>query len=163
MLGPGKAVAAIVRALRGPRHRSPLLKKLAFGSYNKRFPKEEGPDAWLTRDVARVADRPTDPYTSYIFTAAGYQDLFAMIGGCNSKEWFENYPKTVPTLVISGEEDPVCDYGKGAEYVYRHLVMAGTDRVTLKLYAGARHELFNETNRDEVFDFLYGWLEENGR
>lgn len=159
LLPMGRAMAALVRLFRGPRHRSRLIKELAFGSYNNKFPKEEGPDAWLTRDISRVADRPTDPFTSYIFTTAGYQDLFRMITDCNKRAWFENYPDSVRTLVISGDMDPVGNYGKGPEYVYSQLLMRGRDNVTLKSYEGARHELFNETNREEVFDYLLGWLD----
>ena len=160
LLPMGRAVAALVRLLRGPRHHSELIRSLAFGSYNKKFPKEDGADAWLTRDVARVSDRATDPYTAFTFTVSGYQDLFRMITYSNRGEWFKKYPKRLPTLVISGDMDPVGNYGKGPEYVYRHLLMEGSDEVSLKMYEGARHELFNETNRDEVFDYLLGWLGE---
>lgn len=83
-----------------------------------------------------------------------------MITYSNRGEWFKKYPKRLPTLVISGDMDPVGNYGKGPEYVYRHLLMEGADEVSLKMYEGARHELFNETNRDEVFDYLLGWLGE---
>jgi len=159
LLPMGRAVASLVRLVRGPRHRSKLIKELAFGSYNKKFPKEEGPDAWLTREIALVADRPTHPYTSYIFTTAGYQDLFKMTADCNKKKWFENYPTGIRTLVISGDMDPVGNYGQGPRYVYRQLLMRGHDKVTLKLYEGARHELFNESNRTEVFEYLVGWLD----
>ena len=159
LLPMGRAVAALVRLLRGPRHRSRLIKSLAFGSYNKRFPKEEGDDAWLTRDVDRVGDRATDPYTSYIFTAAAYQDLFKMITYSNSKRWFSAYPYAAHTLVISGDMDPVGNYGKGPAYVFRHLALAGRDNISLKLFEGARHELFNETNSDEVFEYLKDWLD----
>ena len=82
-----------------------------------------------------------------------------MVGESNSKEWFANYPKELPTLVISGDADPVGDYGKGPDYVYKQLMVSGVSDVSLKLYEGARHELFNETNRDEVFADILAWIE----
>ena len=159
LLPMGMAVASLVRLFRGPRHRSRLIKELAFGSYNNKFPKGEGADAWLTREVELVSGRSTDPYTSYIFTTAGYQDLFRMTSDCNKRAWFENYPTNIRTLVISGDMDPVGNYGKGPEFVYRQLLMRGRDKVTLKIYEGARHELFNETNRAEVFEYMVLWLD----
>lgn len=155
----GKAVARLVGAIRGERYRSRLIKKLAFGSYNAKFPKSEGADAWLTRDIAEVADRGEDKFTSFIFTTSGYLDLFSMIGECNEKRWFAEYPKELPTLIVSGNMDPVGNYGKGPDYVYKHLLISGCKSVELKMYEGARHELFNETNRDEVFSDLVKWIE----
>ena len=66
-------------------------------------------------------------------------------------------------LLVSGDMDPVGNYGKGVRTVYERLVNAGCTRVSLKLYEGARHEPHHETNRDEVFadlvDFLEGALQ----
>jgi alpha-beta hydrolase superfamily lysophospholipase len=63
------------------------------------------------------------------------------------------------TLIVSGADDPVGKYGKGPTYVYKKLLMERLSRVSLKLYEGARHELFNETNRDEVCRDLLAWLD----
>lgn len=159
LLAPGKIIAKLIRALRGSRHRSKLITSLAFGSYNSRFPKEEGENAWLTRDVERVSDRQTDPYTSYKFTVSAYIDLFTVLGESNSKEWYFRYPKDLPTLVVSGDADPVGDYGRGVKSVYDGLYAVGVKGLELKLYEDARHELFNEFNREEVYDFLIKWTE----
>ena len=158
LLPLGKTVIALVRLLRGDRHRSRLVNTLAFGSYNDRFDKLEGEWAWLTRETALVCDRDKDPYTAFKFTAAGYADLFKIIGLSNGAAHFDNFPKNLPTLVISGEADPVGDYGKGVKFVYDSLLDRGC-KASLKLYEGARHELFNETNRDEVFSDILAWIE----
>ena len=106
-----------------------------------------------------VADRVGNPKNDFIFTLAGYEDLFTMLGNCNHKAWFGAFPKELPTLIVSGEDDPVGGFGKGVRYVYDNLNKYDAD-VEIKLYPGARHELFNETNRDEVFADLIDWLEE---
>lgn len=155
----GKLLARIIKSIKGEKYRSKTITKLAFGSYNAHYPKSEGHSAWLTREVARVSDRETDPYTSYIFTLSGYIDLFEMIGKCNSSSWFSSFPKDMPTLVVSGDDDPVGAYGKGPSYVYKKLLIEKCTNVSLKLYEGARHELFNETNREEVFSDLLSWLD----
>ncbi len=157
-LGPGMLVVKLLRAIKGERHRSRFVRSLAEGGYNKRFDPAEGQGAWLTREGSLVADRPNNPKTNFIFTLAGYEDLFNMLGACNDVAWFRQFPKNLHTLVISGEDDPVGDFGKGVRYVYDNLKKQDKD-VELKLYPGARHELFNETNRDEVFGDLIAWLE----
>ncbi len=155
----GSALASIIRKFKGPRHRSSFVDKMAFGAYNSKFPKSEGENAWLTRDVEAVACRGEDKYTNFKFTTSGFVDLLYMIRACNKQSWFDGYPKELPTLVMSGDMDPVGNYGRGPDYVYKHLLIAGCNNVELKLYEGARHELFNETNKEEVFADMAAWLE----
>ena len=156
--GAGKLLVKLLRLIRGERHRSKFVRSLADGGYNKSFDPSEGDGAWLTRDPAMVADRIGNPKNDFIFTLAAYEDLFTMLGECNSKAWFKSFPKSLPTLVVSGDKDPVGDFGKGVRYVYDNLESAGA-KAELKLYPEARHELFNETNRDEVFSDLIKWIE----
>ena len=59
---------------------------------------------------------------------------------------------------MSGDMDPVGNYGKGPRYIYKQLMIDGANDVKLKMYEGARHELFNETNSDEVFKDILSWL-----
>ena len=156
--GAGKLLVKLLRAVKGERYRSKFVCSLADGGYNKGFDPAEGDGAWLTRDPSMVADRVGNPKNDFIFTLAAYEDLFNFLGDCNSKAWFKAFPAGLRTLVISGDTDPVGGFGKGVRYVYDNLKKNGAD-VELKLYEGARHELFNETNRDEVFADLIKWIE----
>ena len=156
-VGAGKLVVKILKVFNGERYRSKFVCMLAEGGYSKSFDPKEGPDSWLTRELSLVASRPTDPKTNFTFTLSGYGDLFSMLGECNAKSWFETFPNNLPTLVVSGDRDPVGDFGKGVKYVYENLKKNGAD-VSLKLYPDARHELFNETNRREVFNDLIAWI-----
>jgi alpha-beta hydrolase superfamily lysophospholipase len=126
--------------------------------YNSHFDKSEGMFAWLSRDTEALKPRETDTYANFIFTVSAYKDLFTMLDLCNRKSWFESYPTDLPTLIVSGDEDPVGQYGKGPKIVYKKLLMAGAKGISLKIYSGARHELFLETNRAEVFADLLVWL-----
>lgn len=159
LVGVGKLLAKIITSFYGSHHRSELINNMAFGSYNKRYPKEEGHNAWLTRDLLKVADRDTNEFTSFKFTVSGYTDLFTFLATSNSKSWFKRYPTKMPTLIMSGDMDPVGNYGKGPAYVYKQLMINGASDVTLKMYEGARHELFKEINADEVFLDILTWLE----
>ena len=68
-------------------------------------------------------------------------------------------PKAFPIHVIAGTRDPVGDYAKGVERLLAACTSAGLTRVTHRFYAGARHELVNETNRDEVTCDVIAWLD----
>ncbi len=154
----GKIVVALLKAIKGERHRSTLVKKLSFMGYNSRFDKSEGDEAWLTRAGELVAGRKDDERTNFVFTLSGYNDLFTMLGECNNSQWYIDYPKGLPTLLMAGADDPVGNFGEGVREVYDGLSKAGVVSLDIELYEGARHELFNETNRAEVFRDLCDWL-----
>ena len=156
----GIGLVSLLKLFKGERAKSKLVDDMAFSSYNKKFPKEEGENAWLTRDVERVNCRQSDKFTSFKFSLGGYGDLFRMIRDCNSKSWFNSYPVDLPTLVISGEMDPVGNYGEGPRYVYESLKAHGCESLELKMYGDDRHELFNEFDRDTVLADMTAWLTE---
>ena len=157
--GLGKMVAHTVGAVRGEKHRSRLLTSMAFGSYNKKFQKERSLFSWLTRDESVRAAYEKDSFCTFVFTAAGYDTLFSLLGEVSSKKWVNGVPKSLPMLLFAGDKDPVGNYGKGVKKVYERLMAAGCN-VQLKLYADGRHEMHNETNKDEVFADLIAYLEE---
>ena len=61
-------------------------------------------------------------------------------------------------LIISGEEDPVGDYGEGVRTVAENLKKTGHDRVTVSLWKDCRHEVLNELNRQEVIGQILSWI-----
>ena len=76
-------------------------------------------------------------------------DLIKLNSVCNSKKWADDLPKDMPVLMVSGADDPVGDYGNGVKKVYERLLKAGVN-VRLRLYENCRHEVLNDTCRDEV-------------
>ena len=158
-VGLGAFLASGVSSVRGPRHPSRMLSGIAFGSYTKRCAKAEGPFAWLSRDRENVAAYEADPLCGFTFTAGGFHDLFSMIGAVSTDEWAASIPTDLPILVVSGSEDPVGGYGKGVMKVVSMLSGAGARRLTAKLFPKDRHELLNETDREKVYEYIDGWID----
>ena len=67
-------------------------------------------------------------------------------------------PKTLPVLVLAGTEDPVGSYTKTVKSLVNCYKKIGMSKVELKIYEGARHELINETNREEIVADIFDWL-----
>ena len=61
--------------------------------------------------------------------------------------------------MLTGDMDPVGDYGKGVRKVCERLGKAGVQDIKLKVYGGARHELLNELNREEVESDILEWIQ----
>ena len=68
--------------------------------------------------------------------------------------------KDLPVLFIAGAEDPVGPYGKGVEQAHKAFQRAGMVRTSIKLYPDCRHEILNETNRQEVYEDVLTWLQQ---
>lgn len=141
--GAGILIANIIAKLKGTHYQSKLIDKIAFGSYNKKCQGRTAFD-WLSRDDFQVDKYIADKYCGFLFTTYGYRDMFSLLASVSGKDWFENYSKSLPVLMISGAEDPVGTYGEGVKVVCEKLKEAGKNNVTLHLYEGGRHEILNE-------------------
>ena len=155
--GAGKVLASVLGMLEGKKHKSKLLAKMAFGTYGKRFEGRTEYD-WLTRDEGIVDKYIADPYCGYLFTVQGMHDLIEVNAASNADEWYKGVPADLPVLLISGEEDPVGDYGDGVRTVAEKLKATGHTKVTLKLYPECRHEVLNELNREQVMEDILEWM-----
>ncbi len=158
--GAGIALANIIALFCGDRHRSRLLQKIQSAGYLKRCGKGAGKSDWLTREKAVVEKYDADPLCNYIFTVSGYRDLFSVFGEVNREEWAPTVPTDLPILLISGEDDPVGDFGNGVCKVAGALTHAGARKLTTVLIPGARHEILNETDRAETYEIIDKWIEE---
>ena len=154
-----KAAASVQKLFLGDRHRSRLIDRLAFGTYNKKIENPRTAFDWLSRDGSRVEQYMADPQCGFVFTVNGFGALFELISRLYRKECLARIPKELPVYMVSGAADPVGGYGKGVEKAYRSLKEAGLKNVNLKLYGDGRHELLNETNREEVMRDICLWME----
>ncbi len=159
--GLGRLLSRMVCRRYGSHYRSNFLTKLAFGNYNKRINRHDPAGRnWLTREESVVTEAAIDPFSNFTFTASAYADLFGMVARVSGVGYAQEYPKSLPTLIAAGDCDPVGNYGRAPRLLAARLSAAGTKDVTLKLYPGARHELFLETCREEFEADLITWLKE---
>lgn len=155
----GIALTNIISKFKGSRYRSQFIDHIAFGTYNNKIESPRTKFDWLTRDNGEVDAYIEDPLCGFLFTAAGYRDMFTLLKNVSEKRWYKQVPKDLPMFIISGEADPVGAYGKGIRQVYNDLRSTGHENVKMKLYEGARHEILNETNAKDVMKDLLQWAD----
>ncbi len=143
----------------GNMYRSERIDKLTFGGFNKKFKPTRTDFDWLSREGDEVDKYIADELCGFIFTVKGYEDLFTGVRYINSTEAFNKTIKNIPILMISGDKDPVGACGKGVTKVYNKLKQSGVEDITLKLYEEGRHEILNETNRNDVYNDIIQWIE----
>lgn len=156
----GWVLAGCIAAVRGPHFQSKLMVKLQTGNYCSRIPDATSRHAWLSRDAAQVAAYEQDPQCGFAFTAGSYREMLVVLCHISSKQWAQNMNKDLPVLLLAGDGDPVGNYGAGVRAVWQMLGDAGVRDLTCQIWEGARHELHNEQNREEVFEYTLAWIED---
>ncbi|MBR6173051.1 MAG: alpha/beta hydrolase [Eubacterium sp.] len=147
----------------GWRYRSEKVEKLTFGGAYKQFDLtgEDPSRSWLSKNEENVREYYRNPLSGFRFTLNGYYVLLSTVRFDNQKKNVAAIPKDLPILIVSGEDDPVGDMGKGVKKVYQSFVKAGIRDVSCNLFPGDRHEILNETDRNEVYAYILDWLKEH--
>lgn len=156
----GKALCVILALLKGWRYRSSLVDQQVFSGNNNRF---QGGDtgSWLTKDPEIVKAYNSNPCCTFKFTLNGFYNLFDTIHFMNQKRNIQAIPKNLPVFLVSGQDDPVGNYGAGVKKAYETYKKAGIMDLSWKLYPGDRHEILNETDKEIVYQDIYRWLQKH--
>jgi alpha-beta hydrolase superfamily lysophospholipase len=153
----------IMACFKGTHHRSKFTKKISMevGPYKKYDMKRiDLNNSWITRDPEIVRMYNEDKKVDFEFTLNGFLGMTeAILFSCNPSNVIK-VKKDLPILFVSGNCDPVGDNGEGVKKSYEMMKMVGSLDVTMKLYENDRHEVLNELNRDEVYEYIRAWLDE---
>jgi alpha-beta hydrolase superfamily lysophospholipase len=113
---------------------------------------------WLTRDEAQVDLYVADPLCGFGYDVAASKAVYAGARAAADPEKVRRIRQDLPIYIVVGDQDPVGNDLAGVHALVERYRSAGLTRVELRVYPGARHEVFNETNRDEVERDLLQWL-----
>jgi len=159
----GKPLLMALNQIHGARGTSNVMDHLAFGAFNGMMPQPTRTEYdWLSRDEAEV--------DKYIAEGLGFQmslkfwaDFLPYLQKLKAPEAYAGLPDNLPMLMLYGEADPVPKPPTGGHAVMQiqgELQAAKKAKPKVICYPDARHEIFNETNRDEVARDLVLWLED---
>lgn len=159
----GKLLARAVALFKGDRHRSGMLQKLSFGSFNKGFKKDGYASAWVCSDKQVLEDYHNDPLCQFIFTANGFINLISLMQYCYSLKGWKIANPQLMVRFISGADDPCRLSDKDFEKSVGHMRKAGYNDVSAISYPGMRHEILNESGKAQVWADVLGFCEETVR
>mgnify|MGYP003283775041 CR=1 FL=1 len=143
---PLTALVCLVRPADRP---SKFLDRLSFGSFNHAFEPNRTAFDWLSRDEAEVDAYVDDPLCGFVCSPQLFREVARMVAYTVSPAHIRQAPDDLPVLVLSGSEDPVGGNGAAAAYLEKTWKACGK-RLRSHLYPGGRHELLNDTCREEV-------------
>ena len=156
----GNAAASVMAKLNGAMGDGAKLDSLAFGTYLNKIENPRTKFDWLSRDTEQVDKYIADPLCGFVGKIGLYHDMMQGIKFITDKKNIAQMNKEKPVYFMSGDGDPVGDYGKGVERAYKAFCDAGLHDVFMRLYPGGRHEMLNETNKEQVYQDILNWLNE---
>lgn len=142
----------------GAHLQSALLHKLGFSSHNKPFEPARTELDWLTRDADEVDKYIADPLCGGPYSVRLWQDMFGGLLEITSDKAIMRIPAGLPILITGGELDPIGG-DKGMGKLLQHYAQTGHQRLKARIYPDGRHEMLNETNRDQVMRDWLDWTD----
>jgi alpha-beta hydrolase superfamily lysophospholipase len=140
-----------------------LDQPLDLSMFNAPFAPARTDYDWLSRDEGQVDAYVADPHCGFGLDGAGGKQMFVAARGLADPDRLAGIRTDLPVLVAVGEHDPVNGELALVHGLVDRLREAGLGDVTLRTYPEARHEIFNETNRDEVYDDVITWIGQHVR
>ncbi len=121
-----------------------LVRKLSFGAYNAKFAPNRTAQDWLCADEAQLDQYIADPRCRRDISSGLFWQLLDAMRRTGARDACAAWKKDLPVLLLSGQDDPVGDFGRGVQAVRRQMDAAGMRRVTVRLIPGARHAVLDE-------------------
>jgi alpha-beta hydrolase superfamily lysophospholipase len=126
--------------------------------FNAAFQPARTPFDWLSRDEGQVDRYIADPLCGFGLDVGGGKAMFVAARALADPAEVAGVRADLPIYIVVGDMDPVNGQLALVNVLVARYQHAGLHDVELKVYPGARHEVFNEINRDEVFADVIGWL-----
>ena len=154
----GKAIAKMMGTNKIGK-RAKLIDIMSFGSYLKRIENPRTVSDWLSKDNDIVDKYRQTPWCTFHFTPNGYYHMFDGMLKAHDTKRMQKLPKDLPILITSGAEDPVGNWGEGVRKTYMEYLENSPCKVDIRLYEDDRHEILNETDREDVFKDLRAFFD----
>lgn len=154
----GKLVTDFISLFHGWHYRSSFCSKVTFGHYLDRIKNPVSNFDWISARPEVVKKYNDDPLCGFEFTLNGYHTVAELSMRCRSSEFMERIPRDLPMLIVSGDEDPVGQYGAGVKRMYEKYKALGMKELSMELRQGDRHEILNEADRFDVYADIQGFM-----
>lgn len=142
-----------------PKHRT-FLNSVFTKVNNKHFKKDKdfGDTSWLSINPKNRKAFEQDELCGIPFTHNAFYTLFTVYKRATSRNWAASISPSFPFLFVSGQNDPIGDFGKGVLLTSDNLKADGFQNVDAKIYPEMRHEILNEEIREQVLSDIYDWM-----
>lgn len=159
--GVARGLNGLIGFFKGDKYRSKLMNDLVLGDVLKRIENPRTACDWLCKDEEIVDMYVANPANQFLFTMNGIRSMVATIQYVVKSKNIAKMRKDLPVLLISGAEDPIGAYGKNVKIAYELYKKAELNDVSMHLFEGDRHEILNELDKVDVYDYVYQWMKKH--
>ena len=135
-----------------------LNQPIDLSAFNAPFEPARTDYDWLSRDEAVVDAYVADPLCGFGIDTSSARAMFAGARRGADPAQVAAIRSGLPLYIAVGEANPVNAGLALLTPLTERYQAAGLTDVTVRTYPAARHEILNETNRDEVIAELTNWL-----
>ena len=147
----GKLIVWFTTLKNGKHGKATLIENMGVKGYGKGFENNN----WLSRDPSVMEKYNKDPYCGTPFPVSFYKSLFH--NGTKLNKYMKNIALDTQILLIAGDKDPVSKNGKLVKRLHnKYLKNCLNSKIIL--YSEARHELLNETNKEDVIKDVLNFI-----
>lgn len=157
------AMTAALGKVKGSKGHSHLLDQAITGAFNSAIEHPRTQFDWLSHNEDNVDAYIADPLCGNPFTISGYQALLSGMVMMQSVKSYQCASPSLPIFVFAGEEDPCIGGPEGFNDSVQVLQKAGYNNVKTHLFEGMRHEILNETGRQEVCEIILDAIVRQGK
>ena len=150
--GFGIFLTNVIKTFRGAKYKSKLIEKLGVGAFNNDIKNPRTEVDWVCANEDSVDKYIEDPLCGVGFTVSAFNALFTLVEKMNKAKEYVDVNADMPILLLAGEDDPCTKGAKGRESSRRRLEKAGFKNIKQTTYAGMRHEILNEKEKQKVYD-----------
>lgn len=143
----------------GRKKKSRWFNRMFYHQFNRHFKERPTLFEWISSESSEVEAYIADPYCGISYSNGFYRNLLKGIADTARAEKLLTYRKSLPVLIMSGEDDPVGHFGKDAIRIHKEFYKQNFQKLFLKIFPG-RHELLHEKNKELVYKYLLDWLNE---
>ena len=136
-----------------------LDQPIDLSAFNAPFQPSRTDYDWLSRDEAIVDAYVADPRCGFGIDTGSARAMFAGARRGADPAQVAAIRPDLPLYIAVGEADPVNGGLALLTPLAERYRAAGLTDVTVRTYPDARHEILNETNRDQVIAGLIGWID----
>ena len=142
----------------GEENTSPVIKSLTFETYNKLFKPNRTAFDWLCSNEEALDEYIKDPLRGENYSAGLFREMLTGMQYTAELKNIQKMNKKIPIFLLSGDKDPVGEFGKGVIKTHEIFKKAGIEDLEIKLYPNLRHDILHEKCKDTIYNDIYLWL-----
>lgn len=139
----------------GEENTSPVIKSLTFETYNKLFKPNRTAFDWLCSNEEALDEYIKDPLRGENYSAGLFREMLTGMQYTAELKNIQKMNKKMPIFLLSGDKDPVGEFGKGVIKTHEIFEKAGIEDVEIKLYPNLRHDILHEKCKDTIYNDIY--------